>query len=71
MRRVVNEFLMTSKSKGRAVCEAASTFSLPALAKIVMINVLVSVVSGAACELAIAPSIAWGSGGTSRSFISS
>ena len=73
VRRVVNEFLIISTSKGRIVFEAAgsTTCVLTALAKMVMINVLVSVVSGAACGLAIASSIACESGGTSRSFISS
>ena len=70
VRRVVNEFLITSKSKGWMVSEVASTCGLTALAKIVMINILVSVVSGAACGLAITSSVACGSRGALRSFIS-
>lgn len=71
VRRVVNEFLITSTSKGWMVSEAAaSACGLTALAKMVMINALVSVVSGAACGLATASSMACASGGTSRSFIS-
>ena len=64
VRRLVNEFCIISESKGWMVWEVASTCPLTALAKIVMINVLVSVVSGAACALLFAASIACGSGGT-------
>ena len=71
VRRVVNEFLITSKSKGSMLSEVASTCTLAALAKIVMINVLVSVVSGTACGLAIASATACEPGGALRSFISS